>query len=117
MAEYPQATPNEETGYPKCGNFMTCLGSAPMKKLTLRMMHPDPDCRITIYEALNSAALKSAECCAPESFEDINYTIDASKWCGKKTAVKIFKHSHLPPRDNKVGKAFTHRFDMGDGYT
>jgi len=117
MEKFPKTTPSEETEYPKCGNFMKFIGAPAIKKLVLRMMHPDPDSRITIHDALSSAIIKGAECCSPESFEDMNVTIDASKWCSKKTAVKMFKHSHLPPKDNKVGKVLTHRFDMGDGYS
>jgi serine/threonine protein kinase len=109
--------PTEETDYPKCGNFMKFIGPPAIKKLVLRMMHPNPNNRITIRDALNSAIIKGAECCSPESFEDVGATFDASKLSSKKAAMKMYKHNHIPPKEAKVVRAFTHRFDMGDGYT
>ncbi|KIW04513.1 uncharacterized protein PV09_04268 [Verruconis gallopava] len=118
IAEHPDSTPNEEIGYPKCGKFMAYIGPVSIKKLILKMMHPDPNQRITIQEALNCPVIKSAECCSPESYEDVTYSIDVSKKANVRSSIKQFKHNHLPPRaENKVAKAFSHRFDMGDGYS
>jgi protein-serine/threonine kinase len=115
LVEHPDCTPNEETGYPKCGKFMGFIGPPAIKKLIMRMLHPNPDKRITIQEALHNPVIKGAECCAPESFEDLNYAIDVSKKCKPRVAAKQFKHNHLPPKDHKFS-ALHHRFDMGDGY-
>jgi protein-serine/threonine kinase len=107
-------------GHPMCGKLFTMINPPAMKRLLLKMLHPNPDKRITIREVLNSSCIKSIDCCCPDSYEDPSCCIDTSKGSSKQPAkliVKKYLHHHIPPKpENKIGKAFQHRFDMGDGW-
>ncbi|KAF2251828.1 Pkinase-domain-containing protein [Trematosphaeria pertusa] len=107
-------------GHPKCGKLFSLINPPAIKRLILKMLHPLPDKRITIRETLETTCVKSINCCCPENYEDPACCVDATK---KKQAPKIsttkkYLHHHVPPKpENKIGKALTHRFDMGDGWT
>jgi protein-serine/threonine kinase len=115
-------------GAPMCGPLFAPekLGGPALKRVLLKMLHPNPDKRISVHEVLQTGFVKGIECCSPESYEDEDYAIDAST--GKcfthgKTASKMAvskaiqrKHTHLPGKPHKTPEIFKHRFDMGDGY-
>ena len=107
-------------GHPKCGKLFSLINPPAMKRLLLKMLHPDPNKRITIREVLSSSCIKSIDCCCPDGYEDPSCCIDTAKGPRKQPAkltVKKYLHHHIPPKpENKIGKAFQHRFDMGDGW-
>lgn len=107
-------------GHPKGGPLFSFINPPPLKRLLLKMLHPIPEKRPTIREVLNSTYIKSLECCCPETFEDPKCCFDATKASSKQkkaAATKRYLHHHIPPQpENKVAKAFQHRFDMGEGW-
>jgi len=111
---------DEKGGTPFCGKMFKpeFIGSPALKRLILKMLHPDPEKRISVHDALNGPTMRGVDCCSPESYEDVACRIDASKGskpiAGKLSMQK--KHSHIPPREHKTPRALQHRFDMGDGY-
>jgi protein-serine/threonine kinase len=124
LAKHPDSVIHENAGgAPMCGKIFDPdrLGGPAMKRVILRMLHPDPDKRATIHEILSTSLIKGVECCTPESFEDEDYAVDASTGkCsvfGKHVSKTIQrKHNHIPPKAHKTPAAFQHRFDMGRGY-
>ncbi|KAF2395590.1 Pkinase-domain-containing protein [Trichodelitschia bisporula] len=109
-------------GAPMCGPLFNAdrLGSPALKRLLLKMMHPDPDRRISVKEILASPYVRGIECCSPESDEEQQCCIDAADKKAFSTAARkmtiVKKHNHIPPREHRTPKALQHRFDMGDGY-
>lgn len=108
-------------GHPKCGKLMSLIQPPPVKRLILKMLHPNPSTRITIKEIMASNCVKSIDCCCPESYNDPACSIDTSKFTSKQiskmTANKKMLHHHIPPQpEKKFAKMIQHRFDMGDGY-
>lgn len=105
-----------ENGHPKCGKLFSLIEPPSIKRLILKMLHPIPDKRIAIHEVLKTTCIKNIGCCCPETYDDPKIYFDASKASSARTAAtKKFLHHHIPPKpENKVGKAFTHRFDMGE---
>lgn len=105
-------------GHPKCGKLFSLINPPPIKRLILKMLHPLPEMRVTIREIMNSPCVKSIDCCCPESFEDTTCCrIDASKNSSTNGKNKVFLHHHIPPaQEKKIAKAFSHRFDMGNGW-
>lgn len=106
-------------GHPKCGKLFSLINPPAIKRLMLKMLHPIPDKRITIREVLESPCVKNINCCCPENYEDPKCCVDAAK--GRPAAqvpmMKKYLHHHIPPKpESKIGKALTHRFDMGDGW-
>jgi len=103
-------------GHPKCGKLFSLIEPPSIKRLMLKMLHPIPSKRITIGEVLKTSCIKNIGCCCPETYDDPKIMFDASKSSSARTAApKKFLHHHIPPKpENKVGKAFTHRFDMGE---
>ena len=103
-------------GHPKCGKLFSLIEPPPFKRLILKMLHPIPDKRITIREVLKTTCIKNVGCCCPESYDEPKVCFDASKASSAKiAATKKFLHHHIPPKpENKVGKVFTHRFDVGE---
>ncbi|KAI9729819.1 MAG: hypothetical protein M1834_006567 [Cirrosporium novae-zelandiae] len=102
---------------PKCGVlFSRGIESYALRRLVLRMLHPDPDKRITIREALCDRWMKTVECCCLEE-EDSKAMIDASAKNGCKSTSKMQVkklHNHLPPPTKRMPQ---HRFDMGSGWS
>lgn len=108
-------------GHPKCGKLFSLINPPTIKRLVLKMLHPIPEKRITIKEIMASPCVKNIDCCCPETFEDPNCCIDASKAPSKDayklTKTKQYLHHHIPPApERKFAKVLTHRFDMGDGW-
>ncbi|PVH99146.1 Pkinase-domain-containing protein [Periconia macrospinosa] len=106
-------------GHPKCGKLFSLINPPAVKRLILKMLHPNPDMRITIREALETHFMKNVNCCCPENYEDPKCCVDASKGTkiNKAVPMKKYLHHHIPPKpESKIGRALTHRFDMGDGY-
>lgn len=103
-------------GHPKCGKLFSLIEPPSIKRLMLKMLHPIPSKRITIRDVLKTTCIKNIGCCCPETYEDAKGGFDAAKASSVKAAAqKKFLHHHIPPKpENKVGKAFTHRFDMGE---
>lgn len=106
-------------GHPRCGKLFSLINPPSVKRLILKMLHPIPDKRITIRETLETTCVKNINCCCPENYEDPKCCVDASKGKqnGQLNSTKKYLHHHVPPKpESKIGKALTHRFDMGDGY-
>lgn len=106
--------------HPKCGKLFSLISPPPIKRLMLKMLHPNPDKRMPIREVLDTPCVKNINCCCPDSYVDPSCCIDASKPVGKRLAPppKKYLHHHIPPKpEHKIGKALQHRFDMGDGYS
>ncbi|KAI8957408.1 kinase-like protein [Daldinia sp. FL1419] len=101
-----EAHPDEigDEVYPKVTAFEYCVKPAPLRRLLLKMLNPDPKKRITMNEVMNNRWMKNVECCQLESYEDPTKYIDASKkdWM-KSGANKIFCHNHLPPMSTGHG--------------
>jgi protein-serine/threonine kinase len=101
-------------GHPKCGKLFSLIEPPSIKRLMLKMLHPIPSKRITIKEVLKTTCIKNIGCCCPETYDDPKVMFDASKATSAR-APKKYLHHHIPPKpENKVGKALTHRFDMGE---
>ncbi|KAI0384527.1 kinase-like protein [Hypomontagnella monticulosa] len=84
--------------YPKVGAFEFFVRPAPLRRILLQMLNPDPKKRITMQEVVTNRWMKNVECCQLESYEDPVKFIDASKKdCMKSNTGKIFCHNHLPP--------------------
>ncbi|KAF2196855.1 Pkinase-domain-containing protein, partial [Delitschia confertaspora ATCC 74209] len=106
-------------GHPKCGQLFSFVNPPPIKRLILKMLHPNPEMRITIRDVLNSSCIKSIDCCCPESYDDPACCIDTSKCDSRQTskmaAQKRYLHHHIPPdAKKKTAEKFYHRFDMGE---
>ena len=106
----------DENTYPQCGPIFNALPSHSQRRCILKMLHPDPDKRCSIRDALNDRWIKGIDCCAPEA-NGANLTngLDVSKLDSHKVAAKMkvqAKHDHLPPPVKRLPQ---HRFDMGDG--
>jgi len=85
-----------------------------LRILILKMMHPHPEKRIRIQDAVNDRWVKMIECCAhDEDDKETTKLIDASKGSSCKISKNVKRsHNHLPPARNWVPQ---HRFDLGDG--
>lgn len=105
-------------GHPKCGKLFSLIEPPSVKRLILKMLHPRPADRIVIRDVLRTPCVRSIACCCPETYEDPAAAVrfDAAKaGAGRATVAKKFLHHHIPPKpENKVGKAFAHRFDLGE---
>ena len=94
----------DESGCPKCGEIFGFLDSQPMRRLLLRMMHPDPAKRISVTDALNDRWFRKTECCTMDDSEaGCVRTIDVSnmKTCMKNAGIKKL-HNHLPPATRRL---------------
>ncbi|KAH9875509.1 hypothetical protein J1614_004245 [Plenodomus biglobosus] len=106
-----------EDGHPRCGKLFSLIEPPAIKRLVLKMLHPLPAKRITIAAVLKSTCIRNIGCCCPETYDDHPKVVfDASKASSvRSSAPKKYLHHHIPPKpENRVGKALTHRFDMGE---
>lgn len=109
-----------EDGHPKCGKLFSLIEPPSIKRLILRMLHPIPSKRIMIRDVLKTTCITNIGCCCPESYDDdaaaAKVAFDASKASSvRNAALKKYLHHHIPPKpENRVGKALTHRFDLGE---
>jgi protein-serine/threonine kinase len=114
LAKFPDI-PVDENNYPNCGHFISALPSAGQRRLILKMLHPIPERRITVREALKDRVVKNIECCVAEEDPDAPVGIDFASKEGCKMAAKMKvqkKHNHQPPPVKRIPQ---HKFDMGDG--
>jgi protein-serine/threonine kinase len=105
----------DENNYPNCGQVISALPNAGQRRLILKMLHPIPERRITIREALKDRCVKNIECCVAEEDPDAPVGIDFASKEGCRMAAKMKvqkKHNHQPPPLKRLPQ---HRFDMGDG--
>ena len=109
---------DERNGMPNCGPLFSSLPKVGLKSLLLRMMHPIPEKRISIHNAISDRWVKNVDCCTVEEYSGgQEKTIDAARSGSCKLAEKLSVkklHNHLPPAKSKVPM---HRFDMGDGWS
>ncbi|KAI2634726.1 kinase-like protein [Hypomontagnella submonticulosa] len=102
-----RASNPEEVGkdaYPRVTAFEMCVKPAPLRRILLNMLNPDPKKRITMHDVITNRWMKNVECCQLESYEDPVKFIDASKKdCMKSNTGKIFCHNHLPPMNTGHG--------------
>lgn len=109
-------SPVDENSYPQCGPIFNALSSNSQRRCILRMLHPDPEKRCSIKDALNDRWIKGVDCCSLDpAGAMVSSTIDVSKTGCDKVAAKMkvqAKHDHLPPPIKRLPQ---HRFDMGDG--
>ena len=108
-------SPIDENYFPNCGPVIDRLPTASQRRLILKMLHPQPEKRITIREALNDRVIRNIDCCSPEEESDGPIGIDVASKGSCKIAAKMQvqkKHSHLPPATKLLPQ---HKFDMGDG--
>lgn len=115
-------TDNEKDGFPKTSPAFQGLDNPGIKKLMIKMLHPNPERRITMREVLETPTMRAIECCTPESYDDpaTNIAVDASckKGCkAARQALVVKKHNHIPPKESKIPKVLQHRFDMGHGWS
>ncbi|KUL92157.1 hypothetical protein ZTR_02523 [Talaromyces verruculosus] len=95
-----------ETESPTCGRIFTTFPKKGLNHLILKMLHPDPEIRISIEDALNDRCIQTIDCCSPDieheapqpivqqtrmqSVYDV-VTKDSLRMARKKA------HRHLPP--------------------
>ncbi|KAI9762011.1 MAG: hypothetical protein M4579_000647 [Chaenotheca gracillima] len=99
-AKHPDGIITDASGTPKCGEVFAALDSQAMRRLLLRMMHPNPEKRIFITDAVGDRWVKTIDCCSQESFDVVEQSIDVAgkKSCRLATKSGIKKlHNHLPP--------------------
>lgn len=91
--------------YPKVLPFEYFVKPLALRRMLLRMLHPNPQKRITMNEVVTNRWMKNVECCQLESYDDPLKFIDASKKdCLKSSnGNKIFCHNHLPPMSTGHG--------------
>ncbi|TLD36349.1 Pkinase-domain-containing protein [Venturia nashicola] len=122
LASHPDGEITDaDGGAPKCGPAFKpeYMGNPAIKRLMFKMLHPNPDKRLSVHDALTGPTLRGWDCCAPDSFEDLSCEFDVSKGVKpvKGKLLKQVKHHHLPPiKEGKINKALQHRFDMGHGW-
>ena len=109
--------PLDENNYPRCGPLISNLPSAGQRRLILKMLHLDPDKRISIQEVLKDRFVKNIECCCLEDPDDAKLPkgIDVAGKASCKIANKMVvqkKHNHIPPPIKRLPQ---HKFDLGDG--
>lgn len=120
LASHPDGVVDSDgvNGTPSCGPLMLNLGKRGLRSLVLRMMHPNPEKRISIHDAIGDRWVKNVDCCSLEEYPSGHEkTIDAAGSGSCKLAGKLsvkMMHHHLPPTKSKVP---VHKFDMGSGYS
>lgn len=90
-----------ETEYPSCGKLFSALHKEALRRLLLRMLHPNPEKRATMQEVLADRWMKVVECCCPEPGDLVRCVtcIDAAgKGSGKLASKMIVQkmHHHIP---------------------
>ncbi|KAL9086065.1 MAG: hypothetical protein Q9165_007277 [Trypethelium subeluteriae] len=82
---------------PRCGPLFQALQKPALKRLLLKMMHPDPEKRISIENAVKTGFVRHIDCCVEEG-DALPTQIDPEKSLKGLYEVKK-EHCHLPPRD------------------
>lgn len=106
----------DENTYPQCGPLFSALATNSQRRCILKMLHPSPDRRCSIKEALSDRWVRGIDCCSPDP-EGMagSARIDVSKMGCDRVAARMkvqAKHDHIPPPIKRLPQ---HRFDMGDG--
>lgn len=101
-------------GYPKCGKLFNMIEGPAIRHLILRMLHPIPEKRITIRDALDTSLIRNVDCCTPESFEDPKCcsSITTPSSVQGKLSPKKPQHHHIPPKPEH--KSRVHIFEVGE---
>ncbi|EXJ62881.1 HAL protein kinase [Cladophialophora yegresii CBS 114405] len=108
-------TPIDENCHPQCGPMFNALPSDSVRRCILKMLHPDPERRCTIGDALNDRWVRVIECCSREDTDSTVEAIDVAKTGCHMVAARMKvqpKHDHLPPPIKRLPQ---HSFSMGDG--
>ncbi len=123
----------DDASLPRCGELFINIEPLALRRLILRMMHPMPEKRIGIHDALNDRWVKTIECCSPEECEDgvggvggsgngedgksgsppkFFFDVCDKRSCkmGKKGGIRKL-HNHLPP----VKRTLIHSFEIKEG--
>lgn len=108
-ASHPDQVITDDSGLPRCGEVFANLEPLAIRRLILRMMHPNPEKRISIHEAIGDRWIKTVECCAPEEVDAVDVKIDASernscRISGRCGVRKL--HNHLPPTKRTLLSSF-----------
>lgn len=86
---------------PTCGRIFTTFPKKGMNQLILKMLHPDPEIRITIEEALNDQCVRTIDCCSPDIDHEISENRTETVFdIVNKSSLKMTRkklHRHLPP--------------------
>lgn len=90
----------DSINYPSCGKIFHVIPRPALRRLLLRMLHPDPAKRLTIHEVLNDRWLRNIECCCPDPKDsEISYYAGAIGMDGLQSMDKMSKpHKHCPPK-------------------
>jgi protein-serine/threonine kinase len=103
--KHPEDGSITETDYPFVTAFDQMVNPPALRRLLIRMLHPDPARRSTIDDVgSNRWLLKNVDCCQPNSYDDPATIVDASKKLKHSQKVgpkKIVHHNHLPPASHK----------------
>lgn len=118
IAAKPDGLVSDDRG-PSCGPLFRYLNNSGLKRLLLRMLHPDPEKRYTIKDVMNDRFYKTIECCSPLQLGDPSEAVGSLDVSGKgscKAASKLMIqkiHRHLPPEKKYLPQ---HSFEIGEGY-
>ena len=110
----PEWLITDDSGLPKCGELISSIDPLGLRRLMLMMMHPVPEKRISIHDALNDRWVKTIECCTAERMDQPVRTIDVTdKNCCKLSAKSGIPkvHNHLPP----AKRILLHSFEIKEG--
>ncbi len=93
-------------GQPRCGKLFNLIDPPALQRLTLRMLHPMPERRITVRQALETRVVQGIECCCPETFDA------GEKSSGSVKTAKKSNHRHIPPKvESKSRTSFSQRVE------
>lgn len=93
--------------HPRCGKLFSLVSPPPIKRLMLKMLHPNPSQRIMINEVIATATVKNIDCCCPDSYGHPTCCVDVSKMSrdSSSSPPKRYLHHHIPPKaEHKFGK-------------
>ena len=122
LAAHPDGVMSDgPDGHPKCGRLFGAISPPSLKRLLLKMLRPQPDVRIVMRDVLASPSVRAIDCCCPEAYDDGTpcAAFDSSKAPSRQAAARLalhkkYLHHHVPPQgENRLQRAFTHRFGMG----
>ena len=77
--------------YPLCGVVFNHIPKLALRRLILKMLHPDPAKRISMEDVITERCVRTIECCCMEP-RSANATGN-----GKASKRPLLAHNHLPP--------------------
>lgn len=97
----------DSLNYPSCGMVFNALQKPVLRRLLLRMLHPNPAERLTIDGALNDRWVRSIECCCldPEYLPRTLEYSDAMRTDSQIACQTTLKHNHFPPTKKGIFQA------------